>query len=296
MLIPSNKVLFFSCLLFLSLSLIGCGSGMPDEADETVELLVDELNDENSVILWQALPESYQSDVNSLVQNFASKMDEEIYEKLFLILEQAVHVLEDKKELILASSFVSNSFFINNKDIIDKRWDEIVDMAEILVNSQLSDLSELEDFDGEGFLLESGNSLLEQWFEISDTLDEKTVKSINTIDEIQLISASQDKARVKIIYDNSLEDDISLIRIEERWLPIDLVTHWKKKITEMTDSIDSMSEKQRADSKLRLMPVLVNIEMLMTNLEQANNQQEFDQAIQSLIMMSMTIALIKPNN
>ena len=70
-----------------ALLLTGCGKKaeeaaavtIPDAPDAAIQTVITEFAKGNGGILWQAMPASYQSDVNTLAQLAGSKIDPEVY-------------------------------------------------------------------------------------------------------------------------------------------------------------------------------------------------------------------------
>ena len=75
---------------------------LPDGADSVVLIPVKLLEDEDPKLLWEMLPPSYQTDVTNLIHDFANNMDQQIWDKLFELLEQTGLLLNQKQDLITA--------------------------------------------------------------------------------------------------------------------------------------------------------------------------------------------------
>ena len=79
----------------LAVSATGCGgddaTAVPEPAataDDAVERIAQGLADNRPVVLWHALPESYQRDVTALVHETAEKMDAELWNKTFSVVQK----------------------------------------------------------------------------------------------------------------------------------------------------------------------------------------------------------------
>ena len=76
---------------------------IPDTPDGTVLAVAAGLQDNHPEILWTALPASYRQDITEITRTFAEKMDPVVYDRAFALVMRAVAVLDDRKEVILAS-------------------------------------------------------------------------------------------------------------------------------------------------------------------------------------------------
>ena len=101
-----------SLLLLPALLLTGCSSETEttadvgptapseDTAQATMEFIRTGIQEGRPQVLWHAMPESYQNDVNGLVQQFAENMDAEVWEQSIGIVKTIHSILVDKARLL----------------------------------------------------------------------------------------------------------------------------------------------------------------------------------------------------
>lgn len=165
-------------------------------AKAAVENVIAGLQENRADVLWESLPASYQQDVNDVVHLFAEKMDPEVWDRLFTVLQKGVKVLETKRDIIFElaekpeqqnqgqpQSQPSNqppgglpsgpgqnlsgppaAAMMQQLDPETKKamYDAFVGMLKSLVNSDLSDLEKLKTADVGDFLQTTGGEFVTQ--------------------------------------------------------------------------------------------------------------------------------------
>ena len=76
---------------------------MASTPDGTVERVTDDLAADKPQVVWYALPTKYQTDVKSVIVEFADKMDAELWNRTFAALGELVQVAKEKKEFVLGA-------------------------------------------------------------------------------------------------------------------------------------------------------------------------------------------------
>ena len=74
----------------------------PDELGpaETVEHVAHGLADGDLSVAWEALPASYQSDLNGLAHDFAKVVDPDLWNRTFAVLSKLTRLLKEKEAFI----------------------------------------------------------------------------------------------------------------------------------------------------------------------------------------------------
>ena len=285
---------FFYLLLICSfLFLNGCGSDIPDTPDGTVEAVISDLKKDKVDIVWKALPESYQNDLNEIVHGFANKMDKELYNKGFSLTNQIVNVLKDKKEFILNNPFMAaNPNVQKNKAKIEKEWSTIVNILETITKSDISDLSTMKNIDLGYYMKSTGNELMEKLSSIIQlATKESQTKNYNDIADIKLLSSENDHAVVNIIYNDDSNEELKMSKIEGRWIPSDLAADWKTDMSKAKKAIADISSEQIAQVKAKTMGAMLKVEASVSQIAKAKEQNEFNQAVQNTIATILSLGL-----
>ena len=87
---------------------------------------------------YDFLPPAYQSDIDGLVHEFASRMDADIWAKLVATTRKSIELLRTKKDRILALDLFERP----EAEPYRKHWDSTLDLLNTLVNSEAASLGQ----------------------------------------------------------------------------------------------------------------------------------------------------------
>ena len=147
----------FGWILLLLVSFVGCSGEQDDSGtstsgvvakggpDEAVMRVAKGLADGRPEVAWQSLPPSYRDDVTSLVNLAATKMDEDVWNRSFALVQKLTRLAREKRTFILEQPMLTES--AGDKKELEAGWDAVAGVLDTLANSELSDLSKLENLD-----------------------------------------------------------------------------------------------------------------------------------------------------
>ena len=130
-------------------------SSRPDVA---VQGLLTAVQAGDAGVIWDSLPARHHVEINGIIRGFAAKMDREVWERI-------VNVLRSKPDLIFKNPDLK-SLSVNVR-LFSENWDEVIDLVQLLVDSDLADLDKLRAFDGKSFFNETGTRFLKQLVALS---------------------------------------------------------------------------------------------------------------------------------
>jgi len=257
-------------------------------ADEAVLLVTNGLAEGRPQVAWQALPDSYQRDVTELIHEFAGKMDAELWDRSFGILQKATRVLREKREFILDHPMMAAQ--IQDRDEAEEAWDALVDILELVANSDLANLERLEKLDVEHFLSESGADLMESFkqleaFAPNDGPTEKLHGLADT--KATLISSEGETARVKIETPGQPTEEKDFVRVEGKWIPAEIATDWDETITLAREELAGFSSEEMQENKATALMQLSMIEGALDQLLATETAAEFQTAVGGVMGMVM---------
>ncbi|MCX9080156.1 MAG: hypothetical protein OIN84_19510, partial [Candidatus Methanoperedens sp.] len=194
-------------IAFLSLTaccwVVGCTAksapSVPATPEGTVETVAKALADKQPGVIWNALPASYQKDVNGLIQLFAQKMDKEVYDKSFEVLNKAIKVLGDKKDFILGHPMLAEGPM--KKDELKQNWDSVVGMFRTLTGSEIRTLASLKSLDVGKFLSGTGAKIMAQASQVSKAAkDDEMGKALDKLSKIkvEVVESGADAAKLRV--------------------------------------------------------------------------------------------------
>lgn len=289
------KILPVATMLLACPMFVGCGSedstakkngatpaANMDTAEATVRSIKEGLESGRPVVAWNALPPKYQSDVNEVVQTFATNMDQELWKQVTDTLGGIVAVLTDKQEFIL-----------NHPDIAAspdaaKTKETLPQVAAMLktIHEHTSDLEKLKTFDGGAFLDGPGSSIASQAIALSKLAPQTGPTGGSPFDrlknaEVSTVTEDADTATLKMTYADGTSEDSVFVKVDGKWLPQDMVTGWDQSIA---DAKAGLAELPGKINEIRPM-VVMGTTMLSGPLQQmqaAETQEEFNNVVSGL--------------
>jgi hypothetical protein len=256
----------------------------PDTAEGTVKAIVLGVQENQPGVLWQALPASYQKDVNDLVKQFAGSMDAELYDKVFVITDKAIKLLKDKKEVILEASKEIDQPVDRAK--LDAQWDSIIALLNTIQQSDLSKMDKLKQMDVGVFLSTTGAQLMKQVDGLAnlvegDPLTNMVKPGLKSL-TVEKISGDDTTAELKITIQGDSQT-IPFVKVEGKWLPKDMVENWAEGITMAKQGMSEQLPMMVKENKEQAMAMLVMAETAIDGLAAAKDQAATDQAMKAIL-------------
>lgn len=257
---------------------------IPDTPDGAVNAVVQALADGNPRGFWDALPPSYQNDVNSLVQESADAVDPVMWDKGFRLTTRLAGVLRDKKEFIFATPMMAG---VPQKDQAMANWDSVLSLVDTIISSDISSRDRLKQFDGGHFLATTGAGLMANLSALSSlTPEDKWTASMDVLRGAQakLLSENNGVATVEVTAKDTNQVS-KFVQVENRWVPEDLAKDWSKNITEARKSMEKMKA-EREQTSMGATMVMGMVEGVLSQFENAGTQEEFNAAVMQVMQMA----------
>lgn len=301
----------FSATLFL-FSFSGCGS--EPETSETVEsdakidateqalsgdpetalsFILDAVAEGDGAVLWQAMPSGYQSDVNEMIQLAGAKVDPEIYDKIFDTLDQAITVADKQKSFIFNTELGAPKSE-EELERLRESWPSIVNLVQSLANSSVSTVVGLQSFDGSAFFGDTVSSLLQDVTTLSQlNPDAEALAGASLKDaEITVLESTDSTAKLEINLPGESSEQELFVRVEDRWVPQELSLEWAAGIADARAQLEAIDPEQIAEQKPQIMNVFAMVDGILAQIESAESQQQFDQALQGAMMPLMGLMMM----
>ena len=274
-------------LVVLSLAVaIGCGGGagaqltIPDSPDGTVRVVLDGLVQHHPEIVWRALPPSYQQDVADLTRDFADSVDAAVFDRAVAVARKGVVVLQSKKDLILESETFMKSQV--DRESVDAVWENSVHMLDIVLASELTDLAALRSLEVEAFLSTTGSALMDHVTEMPADNDNEEMESFSQRvaafkqTEVELVREETDHAVVLLTVPGEAPTELQLIRVEGRWIPVELATQWQQAVAEADARIELLSSDEAAQLRVQVLFGIGVVEGFIDQIDQMETSDEID--------------------
>lgn len=271
---------------FAALTLTACSRG--DKPDTFIQATLKAAAGE-PVAVWQALPPSYQKDVNDVVGAFAAKVPEQPYNDGFVIAGKVVKVLETKKTFVLGHPALKSGPI--NAEGLAKAWDPAVHFLSTLVNSDIKTVAGLKAFDMAKFLQGPATVLIKDGLALAesagDAIPNKGAAKLTEMKEklkgakITIESAADDKATVKVEIPNEKTESTEMVKVEGKWLPKEMVDSWPSAIAGAKASISTIEVPPEMIVQFNAMKGAVD--PVLDGLLAADSQDGFNAQVETLM-------------
>ncbi len=271
-------ILILSTLVIVFIS--GCSKSSAKTPDKVVDTVAQGLSKNEPQVLWNALPESYQKDVNELLSDFAAKMDKDIWNKTFELIQKIITILKTKKDLILTGDMVNKAPV--DKKQISENWGSFVSILEILVKSELADLEKIRKLNIEKFLAGTVSDLMKKASELSKLEKEnKYNKELDKLTRIKtsIIKTGNEETTIKIEVPDKEPEIVVFIKVDNKWIPKDLADQWKEKISEINKNLSEVSEKITVEEKQKFLGMMKSFDGILDQILAAKTKEDLESII-----------------
>ena len=258
-------------------------SSFPDAPDAAVQAVIQGIAEGKGAVLWEAMPASYQADVNALAQLMGQKLDAEIYDQSFALFGRVGGVVQQQQDFIFTSEKLPGN--VQKLDSMKQAIPALMGFIELLAESSVGSVEGLKSFDGQSFFEATVSGLIQHAMVLSD-LAEGEGLSFGELSEAKVKVVSQDAAFavLELSLPGQELEIVELVQVEGRWVPVDLQNDWVNAVAELKASVEGLTAESIALQKTQLMGLLTMLDGVVAQLEAAETQQQFDQALQGAMM------------
>jgi hypothetical protein len=282
----------FTPLLIASmLASAGCAGGIndplaiPDTPDGTVQVVMDGLVQHHPEIIWRALPPSYRADVNELAASFADNMDPVLFDRTVAVARKASAVLQSKKDLVLATETVKSSGL--DIETLDAAWEGGMFFLDALLASDLARLEVYPTLDVEAFLSSSGRQMMDHLtdFAAAEGGDENLAAKLTAFDStrVELVRRDGDRATIRVTAPDEEPVDVEMIRVEERWLPVELASQWQAMIDKARERIEYLGSDESAQIRVQMLFAIGIAEGFVDQIDRMEVPEDLDKLIGGIL-------------
>ena len=264
---------------------------IPDSPDAAVQTVLSEFAKGDSSIVWRALPKSYQSDVNELVHLLGSSADEEVYDKSFSLIGDLAEIIDKQQSFIVNSSLVQDRS-PDNLAQLEAVLPSIAGLINTIASSELSTIEGLKQFDGKVFFKTTVSRCVDYLKVIGQLTGEETKLADYASIVVSVVETDGNQVTLSIAVPGQEKREEVFIKVEERWVPVELENDWDETIGKMASSIQSLSAKDSEAQKKQIMGALAMFEGIMNQIVSAKTQEQFDQSLKESAMSLMGIFMM----
>lgn len=252
-----------------------------DDPVATIRTVLEGIQAGRATAIWDFLPGTYQEHINRVVREFASRVDPEIWKRVFTTLERLSNIARTKKALLLENPGLPLAQL--NQDQLDEHWEEILGLIDTLITSELRDLKSLKQFDGQAFCAGTGTKFLKQLRGLmsgdpNDRLSQLDVSKItlkrqNTESALVVLGLSPST-------DGTDEPEASeFIRIDGKWFPAGLAPALGEALRRGSASVEALPPADVAAARQQWLAFLDAVDEAADRLEKSETIDDFNKIL-----------------
>jgi hypothetical protein len=263
------------------------GTTLPETPEGTVVVIAQQLLDHHPEIVWEAFPKSYRTDINEITSTFAEKMDPEVYDRGFALVMRAIEVLDDRKDIILASETFRSSGA--DGDEIRTGLANTQAYVATLKASEIATLEGLGKVEWRRFLATTGAQMLEHATSIETDDGASPLDDLKTL-KVETLDLSDDRATLRISSADHEPEEVEMARVEGRWIPAEMADEWPQEIAEVRQGLAELTPEEMAAQKTQIMMFFGMADGLIEQIASLQTPEEFDAAIGPMLAPFMGAA------
>ena len=300
---PSIRPFLAAAFCLGSLAFTACGNNngdasttakatIPDDPDTAIQTVLRQTGEGNTGILWEAMPTSYQTDVNDLAQLAGTKVDPELYDKTFDLIGRIGGLVTKQKAFILNNPQLAEQPDAE-KEKIEAALPSLSALLETIATSTIATTEGLQTFEGKTFFETTMAKISEHAMALSKLAEEGEPSMADlTQAAVSVIEREGNIATLEMTIPNESPETQIFKQIEGRWVPAEMADQWSTEIAEARTNLENLTPEDLAAQKPQIMGALTMVDGVIDQLETAESQEEFDQALQSAMMPIMGLLMM----
>lgn len=268
----------------------------PDEAVRQAALAI---HDAKPEVLWAMLPASYQQDVNDVVKQFGTAMDNEVWTSGTALLPKAIKVLNAKQDIILGAwadleqqgGATTQTAQTNAPAQRAEKYKAVVEILTDISKSRILKLEFLRNPDMKAFLAEDGGPLIQKVFTFlekpgmfSQDEMEKFIQNRAKLKDLKVTvkESKGDQATVMTMLDDK-ETSVALTKVEGKWITADMAQNWKQNVEGIKASLTQMAAEMPQKKQQALMQVAM-VSSMIDSIAKVSTKEELTGVVMGLVM------------
>lgn len=243
-------------------------------AATTTESILSGLAQDQPVVVWKAMSETQQNDLQSVVGELAAAMDPQVYDRSFGIFRKVVQIAKTKRSFVLGNAQVQSTDGFD-LDAARADWDRVVKVLETVAESDLKTLDGLRGLQLETFLATTGASVMGQLHQLAALSTEAEWPAFTSFGVEDL-----GDGRVRVTSPDRESNEMAFVEVEERWIPEDMNKSWGMVVAQMRKGI---RELDMSKDRAKTLQMLGAIDGTLDGLLAANSQEEFDETLGNMM-------------
>ena len=263
------------------------GGAATRTAQQEVELLLAAAKRSDAVAFWNWLPVDHQRDIEGLVRELATRVDQKTYDRTWQLLRRAAKVAMDKQQFVFANPTISGYMRGDAEQTknVKAAYSAVCRLVQECANSDLSTLDGLRKFDGRSFMTKSGKPILETLFTIARLQGQDPISTIEQT-KVRTLDQDADSARIEMRAPGKAPEVETFVLSGGRWLPAEMERDWQKNIEKMQAKIAAMPLAGDRQAAAQANLVLGTVESYVRKFEECESQADFDEVCAELMALA----------
>lgn len=265
---------------------------IPDAPDAAMELIAKELAGGNGGILWKAMPVSYQGDINAIAQLVGAKVDPEVYDQAFSLVGRLAQVADKQKAFVLGTELMGESDPAQLAEM-EAAWPSVIGFVDALTSSSIASVDGLLAFDGQSFFDSTVSTLIKYSEGMSALGGEELPISAYGAVLVKALESTETTATLEMTAPDGEVEVGDFSKIEGRWVPTEMAEGWVETMTGAKAQLEAISPEDIAQQKPQIMSVITMLDGVLSQIDAAETQEQFDQALQGAMMPIMGLMMMQ---
>ena len=167
---------------------------------------------------------------------------------------------------------------------MEAAWPSIVGFVQAIAASSISSSAGLRVFDGQVFSEKTLPVLFKYSNDLAALSDEENPLGSLEFDSLKTVVSTDTTAVVEITFINGDVKTEDFVKVENRWVPIEMATNWSTQMADAKKKLEAISSEEMAKNKPQIMGMVTMLDGILTQLEKAETQEQFDQALRGAMM------------
>lgn len=242
------------------------------------------------LVSWDALPPSYQTDLQNVVRAFGEKVDPQIWSSILSVLGKVEQLATEKQEMIAALPMIQTVAMMKGVDA-ELIVGPATQLVAIVFDPERLSKQNLQQIDIGAAVTELNDELAEPSYRLRAALskvagvDESEVQ--NEL-EYTVEQTAADQGTLTITNPDGTTKSEAMVKVEGKWMPQSLVDGWKARIATANEAIGKLGTSE--DPMKPAVEQLAPLSQFLDDLLAAETQTEFNGIVQALMGKLMQFA------
>ncbi|MGB0744782.1 MAG: hypothetical protein ACPGSB_09670, partial [Opitutales bacterium] len=203
-------------------------------------------------------------------------------------------VLDKQKEFVFNTDMMGEQADPEQVAQLREAWPSVMNLFKTITTSPVSTVSGLQAFDGEAFFTDTVSSLLSSMDALAKLQPERDDPLLSDLKEaeVKYVEGTDTEALLELSMPNEEPETQAFVKVEDRWVPKEMAEQWDEEMAGARAALEGINPEEMAQQKPQIMSVFAMINGVLTQVEAAESQEQFDQALQGAMMPIMGLMMM----